>query len=79
MVKRFIAGAVCPSCGAKDSLRMEYLNDGTEMVRDCVDCGFTDTLSAEASSATLPGTRVEAAPRDDDRQVIRIMPPTKPK
>lgn len=77
MVKRFIAGAVCPSCGAKDSLRMEYLNEGADTVRDCVDCGFTDTLSAEAPN--LPGTRVEAAPRNDDRQVIRILPPTKPR
>lgn len=45
IVKRFIAGAVCPRCAAMDSVRM-YRQDGREY-RECVKCGFEDSLSLD--------------------------------
>jgi len=42
VVKRFIAGAVCPRCAAMDSVRM-YRDEEREY-RECVKCGFEDSL-----------------------------------
>jgi uncharacterized metal-binding protein (TIGR02443 family) len=55
--KRFIAGAVCPACSAQDTIKMWNV-DGTPH-RECVSCGFTDTLDAQGNSvpSELP-TRV---------------------
>ncbi|MEZ9627223.1 YheV family putative zinc ribbon protein [Aliivibrio fischeri] len=38
--KRFIAGAVCPSCSKEDTLRW-WQESNIEYV-ECVDCGHTD-------------------------------------
>ncbi|WP_070963463.1 YheV family putative zinc ribbon protein [Vibrio sonorensis] len=40
MKKRFIAGASCPKCSAKDSLRW-WIENNIEMV-ECVDCDYID-------------------------------------
>jgi len=45
VVKRFIAGAVCPRCGEMDTLRM-FRQDG-QIHRDCVRCGYEDDMSAQ--------------------------------
>ena len=82
MVMRFIAGAVCPQCGERDTLRadiqaagMPGTDDSATQTRECVDCGFSETQSADdLAQASGPGTRIEPARREDDRQVIRIMP-----
>ncbi|WP_188751923.1 YheV family putative zinc ribbon protein [Marinobacterium zhoushanense] len=42
IVKRFIAGAVCPRCAQMDAVRM-YRDDEREY-RECVKCGFEDSL-----------------------------------
>ncbi|KAA0873793.1 YheV family putative zinc ribbon protein [Nitrincola tapanii] len=42
VVKRFIAGAVCPRCGKMDCVRM-YRDEEREH-RECVECGFSDSL-----------------------------------
>lgn len=42
VVKRFIAGAVCPRCAALDSVRMH--RDEEREYRECVKCGFEDSL-----------------------------------
>ncbi|MCV6587701.1 MAG: YheV family putative metal-binding protein [Marinobacterium sp.] len=42
VVKRFIAGAVCPRCNQMDTLRM-YRDDEREY-RECVKCDFTDAM-----------------------------------
>lgn len=84
MVMRFIAGAVCPQCGEKDTLRAEVQTAaGPEtgepglQTRECVDCGFSETQTADGpDTASAPGTRVEPVRRDDDLQVIKIMPDT---
>jgi len=43
VVKRFIAGAVCPKCQAMDKLRT-YTLEGKQF-RDCVSCGFEEEMS----------------------------------
>lgn len=72
---RFIAGAVCPRCGAMDTLRAEASPEAEEQTRECVDCGFSETVAAGPNQASAqPDTRINATPRDDGRQVIKIMP-----
>lgn len=44
MVKRFIAGAVCPKCGVQDSIRAERDEKLLVLKRECVECGFSDAL-----------------------------------
>lgn len=58
--KQFIAGAICPACEAMDSIRMWKI-DGTPY-RDCVLCGFADTLNEFGHSVPLDvPTRVNPA------------------
>ncbi|EJT82644.1 hypothetical protein PPS11_45632 [Pseudomonas putida S11] len=54
--KRFIAGAVCPACSETDKLMM-WNEDGVPH-RECVACGFTDTLNEQGLSVPKElGTR----------------------
>ncbi|WP_257287868.1 YheV family putative zinc ribbon protein [Endozoicomonas sp. SESOKO2] len=78
--KRFIAGAVCPSCGRQDSVRM-YTENG-ENYRECVDCHYSDVMEKDPSLAGKPPvTRVspEVSKSDDDAnkdkgvQIVRIL------
>lgn len=73
-VKRFIAGAVCPACEAMDTIQM-WDEDGTPN-RQCVACGYADTLDARGNSVPkeLP-TRVNASaikPRAADPRVQTV-------
>lgn len=74
--KQFIAGAVCPACSAMDTIRM-WDEDGTPH-RDCVACGFADTLNAAGQSVPLePGTRVTpkpASPPPAGGQALQFFP-----
>ena len=45
--RRFIAGVVCPKCAEMDKTVM-YRNDADEEVRECVACGFVQTISEQA-------------------------------
>ncbi|MBF7728837.1 YheV family putative zinc ribbon protein [Pseudomonas sp. N040] len=55
--KRFIAGAVCPACSAMDRIMMWDV-DGVPH-RECVACGYADTLNAQGQSVPGElGTRV---------------------
>lgn len=47
-VRRFIAGAVCPACKEMDTLMM-WSEDNTPH-RECMICGFSDTLDANGLS-----------------------------
>ncbi|TRX73862.1 YheV family putative zinc ribbon protein [Pseudomonas mangiferae] len=75
--KRFIAGAVCPACSAMDTIRMWNV-DGVPH-RECVTCGYADTLNAQGQSVPreLP-TRVNAAapkaPADPKVQPVQFFP-----
>lgn len=78
-IKRFIAGAVCPRCGAMDRLRTWEQNE--TRYRDCVSCDFFEQQATE-EPPTLEelSTRVNT-PRDepasDEVQPVRILDPGK--
>jgi uncharacterized metal-binding protein (TIGR02443 family) len=58
--KRFIAGAVCPACSEPDKLMMWSEDDVPH--RECVACGYSDTLNAQGLSVPKElGTRVNAS------------------
>lgn len=55
--KRFIAGAVCPACSEPDKLMMWNVDEVPH--RECVACGYSDTLNAQGQSVPSElGTRV---------------------
>ena len=76
-IKRFIAGAVCPSCGVQDSVRV-FQKNGRD-VRECVDCDFSDEAQEKpALVGELPETRIshegkDKGSEDNDVQVVRIL------
>ncbi len=53
--RRFIAGAVCPSCAEMD--KIVAWHEGGVLHRECVRCGFRDRM-AEGVAGALP-TRVD--------------------
>jgi uncharacterized metal-binding protein (TIGR02443 family) len=53
--RRFIAGAVCPQCGAMDRIVVETDSDE----RHCVACGFRE--ARPAAGPAEPATRVNRA------------------
>ncbi|WP_420042836.1 YheV family putative zinc ribbon protein [Denitrificimonas caeni] len=75
--KRFIAGAVCPACETIDTIRMWEV-DGVPH-RDCVKCGYGDTLNADGNS--IPNelvTRVNVSalkkPKETTGQALQFFP-----
>ncbi|MEM8767655.1 MAG: YheV family putative metal-binding protein [Pseudomonadota bacterium] len=69
---RFIAGAVCPSCGAMD--RLQFI-DASRSRRRCVACGHEDDLNSASSQA--PKNRLDGALNSPDdtaqAQPVRIL------
>lgn len=59
--KRFVAGAVCPRCGVQDRIR-SWETDGRQC-RDCVECGFEDSLAAVSLDAVVPGRLDQPRPQ----------------
>ena len=74
--KRFIAGAVCPACSGQDTIKMWNV-DGVPH-RECVACGYADTLNAQGQSVPRElGTRVnqaEAKPAASKGQTVQFFP-----
>jgi hypothetical protein len=74
--KRFIAGAVCPACSEPDKLMMWNVDDVPH--RECVACGYADTLNEQGNSVPSElGTRVnKPAPKvaDPKVQVVQFFP-----
>ena len=78
--KRFIAGAVCPSCGVMDSLRM-FQSETGQHYRDCVECDFSDQIEQESRlQGALPETRIsrEEVVLDEQVDIVRMIGSTKP-
>lgn len=61
--KRFIAGAVCPSCGALDTLRW-WVENNIELV-ECVKCDYQEKRLPKSAEASV----------HDTEQVIGIFKP----
>ena len=91
--KRFISGAVCPSCQAVDRTVIEAvaevaesegLNEMTsEMIRRrCVSCGFTEALDPEQAAVTapLPRARYEKSRQTTTKvETVKIIDPGRPR
>ena len=61
VIKRFVAGAVCPRCGEMDTIRV-YRNDIREY-RECVRCDYMDGQNLDGSpEAQELETRVNKQP-----------------
>lgn len=79
IIKRFIAGAVCPSCGTQDTVRL-FEKNGRD-VRECVECDFSDEICDEpALVGEFPTTRIShdkgeqnAVKKDQSVQIVRIL------
>lgn len=74
--RRFIAGAVCPACSEPDKLMM--WSEDRVPHRECVACGFTDTLNEQGLSVPKElGTRVnhvELKPARPAVQTVQFFP-----
>lgn len=71
MVMRFIAGARCPACDEQDSIRAEIKSD--LQYRECVSCGFSETVDPNQQPLQEPVSRVSPKVDDEGRQVVRIL------
>lgn len=73
--KRFIAGVVCPSCGAMDSIYM--FRDGAKRdYRECIECGFSDAMEVNLTlKGDLPKARIarEEIVLEEYTDVIRFV------
>ncbi len=80
--KRFIAGAVCPSCGSMDSIRI-FRSETEKDYRECVECGFSDMMKEEPRlNGDLPEARIarEESVLEEQTEIIRFVdaaPPEK--
>lgn len=74
VIKRFVAGAVCPRCGEMDTIRV-YRNEIREY-RECVKCDYVDgqNLDGSPEDESELVTRVNQQKEDTpDTQVIQFM------
>ncbi len=61
VIKRFVAGAVCPRCGEMDTIRV-YRNEIREY-RECIKCDYVDGQNLDGSpEANELETRVNKKP-----------------
>ena len=78
--RRFIAGAVCPKCAEMDKTVMYRVNDN-EQVRECVRCGFKETIRDEIPADEVqtrvnqPRVGEKPLPHEDKVQVVNILDP----
>lgn len=75
MKKRFIAGAICPSCGEMDSIHVSVNASGVQ-VKECVECRFSETLNSEPKlEGDLPEARIsrEEKVQEESTDILRII------
>ena len=78
MKVRFIAGIVCPKCGAQDSVRIYIPEEGEvdEQLRDCITCGHEERIRQAAVTRQEMSTRVNhkepAVVQQVEPQVLKI-------
>ena len=73
IIKRFIAGAVCPRCAAMDKL-VTFKEEGKEF-RECVSCGYKEEMRFKQQPRELE-TRVNVteAMKKAETQVLTLDP-----
>ncbi|MWJ29456.1 YheV family putative metal-binding protein [Halomonas sp. ZH2S] len=78
VIKRFIAGVICPRCAEMDRIRA-WEQNGIRY-RECVSCDFFEQLAIEDEALGELNTRVNQV-RDEqkqqDVQPVRILDPGK--
>lgn len=79
VIKRFIAGAVCPRCSEMDKLTM-YTNAQGEQVRECVRCGYSDAMTdegpkEEVTRVNQPRLGEKPLAHEDEVQVVKFLDP----
>lgn len=75
--KRFIAGAVCPSCKQMDTLQI-FTSDAGELIKECIECDFTGKMISEPGlKGELPEARIsrEELVLEDNVDIVRIINP----
>ena len=71
--KRFIAGAVCPSCSAMD--RIVMYREGESDYRECVECGFKDEMRFKSGVRELDtGVNQDEKKVKQETQVLQFPP-----
>lgn len=76
-LKRFVAGVVCPKCGASDVVRVWQDPEQPLQHRECVDCGYQDSLSHDlrVNAAQELGTRVSLQAKPVAAEPIKMITP----
>ncbi len=72
MPRRFIAGAVCPGCGAQDTTVL--IDTAPQLVRECVRCKHHERLDRLGAVEELP-TRVSVGSDSEQVQTITLLDP----
>lgn len=73
--KRFIAGAICPSCKGMDKIQV-YQHEGKD-VRECVACGFSDRMHFKPQMRELETrVNVSAEQKQGETQVVKLLDPS---
>jgi uncharacterized protein len=68
-IKRFIAGAVCPKCGAMD--RLVIFNEDGKQFRECVNCDFADEMKLSYPGRELT-TRVNRTEEEKNSEISPV-------
>lgn len=71
-LKRFIAGAVCPSCGEMDKI-VTY-REGECTFRECVKCDYRDQMVEQAFSEIPTRVTPGAKATQPEVQAIKFFP-----
>lgn len=82
IVKRFIAGAVCPRCAKMDKLMM-YADKDNQQVRECVRCGYKDVMTDNGpkqlnelkTRVNQPAPGAPTLAHEDEIQLVKIIDP----
>lgn len=59
--KQFIAGAICPACGAQDTIAQLIENDHKQI--ECVSCGHQEKMSEQTDTTPAHGAKQVAGKR----------------
>lgn len=82
IIKRFVAGAVCPRCAEMDKLVM-FRNEKDQQVRECVRCGYSDAMNENGQQEEITTRVNQSRPgeqplqHEDEIQIVNLMDPKK--
>ena len=65
---RFIAGAVCQSCGSQDTLRL--IQEAEKKTFECVACGYKEVMMSQQKTVK----KQKASSFKDNQNIIQWLP-----